>query len=406
MRCIMKEKNTAEPYDRKKLYPEPKYQGIRKRYAGKVIGLGEDWIFYIQYRDKTTQKVILKKIGKLSEGWTAKKAAIMRDKAMLASQNLDQQNQSSNNIQAQSKTAFSDLLIATSINPDTVTLFDIWQDYIFMNQDKSSVSKLHSVFNHLKPFHSLNPKDITTRMIQDLRFRLEHKTNTRGKKYSPKSVLNHLKLIQTLINHGVKRELCFKNPNLHFEMPKINNQKTEFLNEDQLIAYKKALAEDEDKIGVVFITIALYTGMRKKAIINLKWTDIDFEKNQIMLRGEVAKNGKTNYIPLPATVKEAIYTLPHTSEYLFTGKNGNKPREDFKRIAQRLKEKAGLPEDFRPTYMLRHNFASYLASSGKVDLYTIQRLMTHESPQMTQRYAHLADKTLQEGSRVIEELFK
>lgn len=123
----MNVKNTAEPYDREKLYPEPRYKGIRKRYAGKVIGLGEDWIFYIQYRDRTTNKVILKRIGKLSEGWTAKKAVIMRDKAMLASQNLDQQNQSSNNIQAQSETVFSDLLIATSIDPDNVTLFDIWQ---------------------------------------------------------------------------------------------------------------------------------------------------------------------------------------------------------------------------------------------------------------------------------------
>lgn len=402
----MKIKKTAEPYDREKLYPESKYQGIRKRYAGKVVGLGDDWIFYIQYRDRSTKKVVTKRIGKLSEGWTAKKAAIMRDRAILASQNPEQTNQSSSSIQAKSKNDPYDLLTITPIDLDKVTLSDIWEDYIYINQDKSSISRLHSVFNHLKPFHSLNPKDITTRMIQDLRFNLEHKTNTRGKKYSPKSILNHLKLIQTLINHGVKRELCLKNPNLRFEMPKIKNQKTEFLNEEQLAAYKKALAEDEDKIGVVFITIALYTGMRKKAIINLKWTDIDFDMNQIMLRGEVAKNGKTNYIPLPATVKEAICTLPHTSEYLFTGKDGKKTREDFKRIAQRLKEKAGLPEDFRPTYMLRHNFASYLASSGKVDLYTIQRLMTHESPQMTQRYAHLADKTLQEGSNVIEELFK
>lgn len=146
--------------------------------------------------------------------------------------------------------------------------------------------------------------------------------------------------------------------------------------------------------------------MRKGAVINLKWTDVDFDNNKLLLRGEVAKSRKTNIIPLPDPAKEAILTLPHTSEYLFTGKDGKKPREDFKRIAQRVKEKAGLPKHFRATYMLRHNFASYLASSGKVDLYTIQRLMTHESPQMTQRYAHLADKTLQEGSKVIEELFK
>jgi hypothetical protein len=39
-----------------------------------------------------------------------------------------------------------------------------------------------------------------------------------------------------------------------------------------------------------------------------------------------------------------------------------------------------------------------LASSGKVDLYTLQRLLTHKSPQMTQRYAHLRDETLRKGA--------
>jgi len=39
-----------------------------------------------------------------------------------------------------------------------------------------------------------------------------------------------------------------------------------------------------------------------------------------------------------------------------------------------------------------------LASSGKVDMYTLQKLMTHKSSQMTQRYAHLRDETLREAA--------
>lgn len=37
------------------------------------------------------------------------------------------------------------------------------------------------------------------------------------------------------------------------------------------------------------------------------------------------------------------------------------------------------------------------ASSGKVDIYTLQRPMTHKSPVMTQRYAHLRDDALRQG---------
>ncbi|KIE18063.1 hypothetical protein DS62_01080 [Smithella sp. SC_K08D17] len=39
-----------------------------------------------------------------------------------------------------------------------------------------------------------------------------------------------------------------------------------------------------------------------------------------------------------------------------------------------------------------------LASSGKVDLYTLQKLLTHKSPIMTQRYAHLRDEALRNAS--------
>ncbi|HQC19863.1 MAG TPA: tyrosine-type recombinase/integrase, partial [Smithella sp.] len=61
-------------------------------------------------------------------------------------------------------------------------------------------------------------------------------------------------------------------------------------------------------------------------------------------------------------------------------------------------EAAGLPADFRPLHGLRHTYASMLASSGKVDLYTLQKLLTHKSPVMTQRYAHLRDEALRNAS--------
>jgi integrase len=41
-----------------------------------------------------------------------------------------------------------------------------------------------------------------------------------------------------------------------------------------------------------------------------------------------------------------------------------------------------------------------LASSGQVDMYTLQKLLTHKSPTMTQRYAHLRDEVLQSAANV------
>ena len=145
--------------------------------------------------------------------------------------------------------------------------------------------------------------------------------------------------------------------------------------------------------------------MRKNALLSLRWDDIDFDFGFITLRGVVAKKGKTERIPLAAAARAILKDIPRTTnEYVFPGKSGG-ARHEFKRVAKRVKEKAGLPEEFRPLHGLRHTFASWLASSGEVDLYTLQRLLTHNSPQMTQRYAHLADSALQRAASVADKLF-
>jgi integrase len=45
-----------------------------------------------------------------------------------------------------------------------------------------------------------------------------------------------------------------------------------------------------------------------------------------------------------------------------------------------------------------------LASSGQVDLYTLQKLLTHKTSAMTQRYAHLRDEGLRRASDLAGDL--
>jgi len=81
-----------------------------------------------------------------------------------------------------------------------------------------------------------------------------------------------------------------------------------------------------------------------------------------------------------------------------------KQRRTIQHPLRRIRERAGLPKDFRPMHGLRHVFASMLASSGQVDMYTLQKLLTHKSPIMTQRYAHLRDEALKRASSVAGDL--
>ena len=62
---------------------------------------------------------------------------------------------------------------------------------------------------------------------------------------------------------------------------------------------------------------------------------------------------------------------------------------------QRLRREAGLPN--LRIHDLRHSAASYMAQAG-VSLYVIQQVLSHSDPSVTQRYAHLSIKTLQDAA--------
>jgi site-specific recombinase XerD len=46
---------------------------------------------------------------------------------------------------------------------------------------------------------------------------------------------------------------------------------------------------------------------------------------------------------------------------------------------------------------LRHQFASFLVNGGRT-LYEVQQILGHSDAKVTQRYAHLSTKTLQEAA--------
>ena len=90
---------------------------------------------------------------------------------------------------------------------------------------------------------------------------------------------------------------------------------------------------------------------------------------------------------------------------MFPGRDGRQ-RVNIAKQVKKIKEAAGLPDDFRPIHGLRHVYASMLASSGEVGMYELQKLLTHKDPKMTQRYAHLRDYALKKAGNVAGDLIK
>ena len=123
--------------------------------------------------------------------------------------------------------------------------------------------------------------------------------------------------------------------------------------------------------------MALLTGMRRGEMFKLKWEDVDFDRGFIHLRDP--KGGKDQTIPLNQAAREVLEHHPKSdSPFVFPGRGG-KQRTEIRRPIDRIRKAAGLPKDFRPLHGLRHTYASMLASSGQVDLYTLQKLLTHKT---------------------------
>jgi integrase len=213
-----------------------------------------------------------------------------------------------------------------------------------------------------------------------------------------------LALLRRLIHFGTQRGVCQSLP-FTISMPKVSNLKTEDLTNVQLRALIKALDESSDIMTANIMRMAMYTGMRRGELFRLHWQDVDFERGFITIKDP--KGGKDETIPLNSAVREVLEKHPRQpGRDLVFYRGDGKAFTDITRQARRITKMAGIAKDFRPLHGLRHHYASALASSGRVDLYVLQRLLTHKSPTMTQRYSHLRDQALRQASDLAGELFK
>lgn len=352
-----------------------KYPGVYY-IEGAAIGTNKpERIYYIVYHKDG--KLVEEKAGRQSKDMTPAKAARMRTDRIKG-------------VEPTNKEKREAIKAAKEAEENRWTIDKLWLEYLNTNPGlKGKVTDKNRYQKHIKPsFEGKEPREIAPLDVDRLRINLM-------KTRQPNTARNVLELLRRIINFGVKKSLCDA-PTFRIEMPKVNNLKTEDLSPEQLGALLKAIQEDKNVQAANLMRMVLFTGMRRGELFRLKWEDIDFEKGFIHIRDP--KGGKDEVIPLNGEARKVLEGHPKSeSVFVFPGRE-EKQRTDIKRQVNRIKDNAGLPKDFRALHGLRHVYASMLASSGKVDLFTLQKLLTHKSPAMTQRYAHLRDEALREAS--------
>lgn len=167
---------------------------------------------------------------------------------------------------------------------------------------------------------------------------------------------------------------------------KENPAKDRFLSPDEQVRLLQAAKEARWPKLYVLILMALTTGARKGELLNLRWKDIDAQNRLAFLAQ--TKTDKPRYIPLTEPVITQLEMF-RAEQYkrVFENTVGNNKPYDIKQAWQYALKRAKItPCRFHD---LRHTAASNLVRAGRT-LFEVATLLGHSSPQMTQRYAHLA----------------
>lgn len=344
---------------------------------GKAAGRsGTERIYYIRY--KLHGKTVEEKAGRqYVNDMTPARAAGLRSQRVEGKQQTNTQKR-----QERAKTKVTIQLLA--------------DEYFALKEStKAKGVDLGRYDKYLKTaFGNKSPEEIVKLDTDRLRVKLQ-------KKLSAQTVKHILALLKRIVNFGSDRGIC---GGLSFKitMPRVDNIKTEDLTKEQLQRLFEVIETTEYQTAARMMKLVLFTGMRRGELFKLQWRDVDFNRGFIHIREP--KGGKSQEIPLTSNARAVLESIPQKDDnYVFPARGGG-PRKDANKAFNAIKTAAGLPKDFRPMHGLRHVYATILASSGDIDMLTLQKLLTHKDQRMTQRYIHYREEALKKAGNKADDI--
>ncbi len=267
----------------------------------------------------------------------------------------------------------------------------------------------HNVQQHLRWWGArighLNLTDILPEMLDEYRDTLLKEPTHQGKKRANATVRHYLTSLSSVFLATVKKWHWIKiNPLRDVEYPSVSNARRESLTPEECHQLLKACQQGRNPYLYAMVALAIFTGMRKGEISNLRWENIDFAKNLIHLKE--TKNGLPHNIPM-------IPFITGTLKNLFERERvENLTYEIFPRLNTRpidirtafkfALKRAGLNRPGIVFHTLRHTCQTLLAMSGASQRESMD-LLNHQDVRSSHRYTH---NSLDHLRRVSERAFK
>ena len=281
---------------------------------------------------------------------------------------------------------------------------DVWRtDHVATQELKPATIRGYDslIERHLLPaFGDRRMDHITMEHIR--RFFKEKQEATSEKtsrSLSKKTLVNTLRLLNSIFNFAMLIELLVKNPCKGIKLPRAPKREMDFLRPEEVRAFLGAFTDEEMRC---LFTTAVMTGMRRGEILGLQWDDIDFKAGVIRVRRSIS-NGEIQ-VPKTEKSRRAVQVGPALlktlrahklrtgtrSSFVFTTKNGTilDPDNLVKRVFEPTLLAAGIERHIR-FHDLRHTFASILINEG-ANLKFVSEQLGHASIMITlDRYSHL-----------------
>ena len=249
--------------------------------------------------------------------------------------------------------------------------------------------------------------DVTPELIDECKKRLLQQKTYKGTVMAGSTVNRYLAALSHVFTKAVKTwRWIDKSPFAQVEKEAEPKGRVRFLSDDERERLLEACKASHNKNLYLVALIAISTGARKNEILGLKWENVSFDLDRIILVD--TKNSDTRAVPLVGgaynLLKEHSKVRRIDTPLVFPrkGKNGNKSMSI--RTAWDNAIVAANIEDFH-FHDNRHTCASYLAMNN-ASMPEIAAVLGHRTLEMVKRYAHLSEQhTLGVVERMNKKIF-
>ena len=255
------------------------------------------------------------------------------------------------------------------------------------NVTRESLERTIIVLNkHLVPVFGGPMHEITPGKISDYKLQ-------RLAKVKPDTVRKEMQTLKAILRKARRMGKITVDPSELVKLPAIQPGRLRYISPEEFQSMLQHTPKDY-RAALVF---ALHTGCRRGEVLRLVWPDVDLEAGIASVRDKL---GERKVSRLNSTVVALLKGLDRkvddTRVFWWI-----RPH-NLSRIVRKASLAAGIA-DFR-LHNIRHTTASWLRRAG-VELDVIAKILGHKDTRMTERYAHLFDKEIDNAVGILNEKF-